>query len=62
MGEETGLGVSLFTAAACIAGEEEVSESGSEWELEELLSSAFRLRPFTRSLTVGFRDAAGIGS
>ena len=56
------LGVSFFTVAAFTAGEEEVVESDSDSELEELLGSAFRLRPFNNSLTVGFREAAGIRS
>ena len=54
------LGVSFFTVVASTPDEEEVSESDPDSELAELLGSAFRLRPFTESLTVGFREAAGI--
>ena len=62
MARETGLDVSLLIALARAGGEEEVLESESDSELEVRLGSAFRLRPFTRSLTIGFREAAGFRS
>ena len=58
--EMTGLVMSFFTGTAF--AEEEVLESDSDSELEELLGLAFRFNPFTSSVTVGFFEAAGIDS
>ena len=62
MTAEVGLDASFFTDTALTPAEDEVSESESDPELEELLGLAFRLRLFADPLTVGFCEAAGIGS
>ena len=59
---ETGLDASFFTDTALTLAREEVSESDSISELEELLGLAFCLRLFTSPLTVSLCEAAGIGS
>ncbi len=53
---------SLFTGTALAPADGELSESDPDSELEELLGLAFRLRPFTKPLTVGFCEAAALGS
>lgn len=58
MASEVGLDSSFLTDTALTPAEEEPSES----ELEELLGLAFRLRPFTNPLSVGFSAAMGICS
>ena len=60
--EMTGLDISSFTITTFVLAEEEVVESDPDSELEELLGLAFRFNPFTSSVTVGFFEAAGIGS
>ena len=60
--EMTGLDTFFFTGTAFALAEEEVLESDSDSELEELLGLAFRFNPFTNPFTVGFLEAAGIGS
>lgn len=62
MASTAGLDASFFTTTASIAAERELSDSDSESELGELLRFAFRLRPFTKLLTVGFCEVAGLGS
>ena len=65
----TGLDASFFTGTASTPAGDEASESDSdskfdsdfEAELEEPLVLAFRLSFFTKPLTVGFCEAAGIG-
>ena len=58
----TGSDSSFFTDTVPTPTAGEVSESESDSELEELLELAFRLRPFIKPLTVGFCEAAGVGS
>lgn len=58
--EMTRLDTSFFTGTAFALAE--VLESDSDSELEELLGLAFRFNWFTNPLTVGFLEAAGIGS
>lgn len=55
-----GLEASFFTDTALTPAEDEVSESDSDSELEGLV--AFRLKPFTNPLTVGFCEVAGVYS
>lgn len=57
-----GADASFFSDTALTPAEEEVSESESASELEEFLGLAFRFRLLTNPLTVGFCEAAVVGS
>ena len=56
----TGLDASFFTDTTFGLAGEEVLESESDSELEELLGLGFRFNAFTSPVTVGFFEAAGI--
>ena len=63
MAPTTGLDASFFIGTASTPAGDKASESDSDFEaeLEEPLVLAFRLSFFTKPLTVGFCEAAGIG-